>query len=313
MTRQPLVVSVPEPDYAASLADLEGADVIVWDMASRHSRGGEIQLAVVPYMTQLRMPDITPGLESLQVVQIQSAGYEQFVDGLPDGVLLCNAAGVHDASTAELAVALTLASVRELPELLAAQADSRWEPLRIRPSLADRSVLVVGYGRIGQAIAHRLQPFEVTVAAVASKARPGDGLVDQVHGIDELPDLIGHHDVVVVIVPLTETTRSLVDADLLGRMRDGALLVNVSRGAVVDTDALAAACASGRLRAALDVTDPEPLPAGHPLWTTPGVIITPHIGGATQAMRPRAKALVRRQVEAMLAGSPLDNVVAGGS
>jgi phosphoglycerate dehydrogenase-like enzyme len=312
MTRKPLVVSVPEPDYAASLADLDGADVIVWDMASRHPRGAEIQLAVVPYMTHLQMPDITPGLDSLQAVQIQSAGYEQFVDGLPDGVLLCNAAGVHDASTAELAVALTLASVRELPELIAAQADSRWEPLRIRPSLADRSVLVVGYGRIGQAIARRLQPFEVTIAAVASKARPGDGLVEQVHGIDELPDLIGHHDVVVVIVPLTDSTRRLVDAGLLGRMRDGALLVNVSRGAVVDTDALAAACASGRVRAALDVTDPEPLPAGHPLWTTPGVIITPHIGGATQAMRPRAKALVRRQVEAMLAGRPLDNVVAGG-
>lgn len=311
MTRPSLVVSVPEPDYAAPLDDLDGADVVVWDMASRHPRGAEIQLAVVPYMTRLRMPDITPGLESLQAVQIQSAGYEQFVDGLPDGVLLCNAAGVHDASTAELAVALTLASVREFPELLAAQADSRWEPLRIRPSLADRSVLVVGYGRIGQAIARRLQPFEVTIAAVASRARPGDGLVEKVHGIDELPELIGRHDVVVVIVPLTDSTRRLVDAGLLARMRDGALLVNVSRGPVVDTDALTAECASGRLRAALDVTDPEPLPPGHPLWTTPGVIITPHIGGATQAMRPRAVALVRRQVEAMLAGAPLDNVVAG--
>ena len=313
MTRQPLVVSVPEPEYAASLADLDGAEVIVWDMASRHPRGAEIQLAVVPYMTGLRMRDITPGLESLEAVQIQSAGYEQFVDGLPEGVLLCNAAGVHDASTAELAVALALASVREIPELVAAQADSRWEPLRIRPSLADRSVLVVGYGRIGHAIARRLEPFEVRLTAVASRARDGDGLVERVHGIDELPDLVGHHDVVVVIVPLTDSTRHLVDADLLGRMRDGALLVNVSRGPVVDTDALTAECHAGRLRAALDVTDPEPLPAGHPLWTTPGVIITPHIGGATQAMRPRAKALVRRQVEAMLGGRPLDNVVAGGS
>jgi phosphoglycerate dehydrogenase-like enzyme len=264
-------------------------------------------------MTQLRMPDITPGLESLEAVQIQSAGYEQFVDGLPDGVLLCNAAGVHDASTAELAVALTLASVRELPELLVAQADSRWEPLRIRPSLADRSVLIVGYGRIGQAIARRLEPFEVAMAAVASRPRPGDGLVEHVHGIDELPGLIGRYDVVVVIVPLTDSTRRLVDSQLLARMRDGALLVNVSRGAVVDTDALTAECATGRLRAALDVTDPEPLPPGHPLWTIPGVVITPHIGGATQAMRPRAKALVRRQVEAMLSGAPLDNVVAGGS
>lgn len=313
MNHHRLVVSVPDPEYAASLATVDGAEVVVWDMAARHPRGAEIQLAVVPYMTSLRMRDITPGLESLRAVQIQSAGYEHFVDDLPTGVVLCNAAGVHDASTAELALALILASVREIPEFVAAQADSRWEPLRIRRSLADSSVLVVGYGRIGRAIARRLEPFEVTVTAVASRPRAGDELVEQVHGIEELSDLVGRHDVVVVIVPLTGSTHRLVDADLLGRMRDGTLVVNVSRGGVVDTDALAAECASGRLRAALDVTDPEPLPAGHPLWTTPGVLITPHVGGATSAMRPRAEALVRRQVEAMVAGRPLDNVVAQGS
>jgi len=313
MTSEPLVVSVPDPEYAASLADVDGVDVVVWDMAQPHPRGAEIQLAVVPYMTGLRLPDITPGLDSLRVVQIQSAGYEQFADGLPEGVVLCNAAGVHDASTAELALALTLSSIREIPEFLAAQAVSRWEPLRIRPCLADSAVLVLGYGQIGRAIARRLAPFEVTITAVASRARAGDDVVDHVHGIDELPDLLPRHDVVIVIVPLGERTHHLVGADLLARMRDGALLVNVSRGPVVDSDALAAECASGRLRAALDVTDPEPLPVEHPLWTTPGVIITPHVGGATRAMRPRAMALIRRQVEAMLGGRVLDNVVAIGS
>ena len=312
MTSERLVVSVPEQEYAAALADLDGADVVVWDMASPHRRGAEIQLAVVPYMTSLRLEDVTPGLRSLRAVQLQSAGFEQFLDGLPPGVLLCNAAGVHDASTAELALTLILASVREIPEFVAAQTDSRWEQLRIRPCLADTSVLVLGYGRIGRAIARRLVPFEVKVTAVASRARAGDDIVDRVHGIEELADLVPHHDVVVVIVPLTPRTHHLVDADLLARMRDGALLVNVSRGPVVDTDALVAECATGRVRAALDVTDPEPLPPDHPLWKTPGVLITPHVGGATRAMRPRAMALIRRQVGALVAGAPLENVVATG-
>lgn len=311
MIPTPLVVSVPEPDYAEALADLEGVDVVVWDMGRPHPRGPEIRLAVMPYMTNLRVGDVVEGLDALEVVQLQSAGYEQFLDELPDGVTLCNAAGVHDASTAELALALTLASIRDFPEFLAAQGRSHWEPLRLRTSLADKRVLVVGYGQIGRAIARRFEPFEVTLTAVASRARDGDDLVPHVHGIDELPELLPQQDVVVVIVPLTDATRGLVGAGMLGRMPDGALLVNVARGPVVDTEALMAECASGRLRAALDVTDPEPLPDGHPLWSTPGVIVTPHVGGATDAMRPRAMALVRRQVEALLAGRSVDNVVAG--
>jgi phosphoglycerate dehydrogenase-like enzyme len=265
----------------------------------------------MPYMTKLGLADVTRGLDALQVVQLQSAGYEQFVGALPDGVTLCNAAGVHDASTAELALTLTLASIRDIPELVGSQGRRHWEPLRLRSALADRRVLVVGYGRIGRAIARRFAPFEVTLTAVASRARAGDELVPHVHGIDELPDLLPDHDVVVVIVPLTDSTRGLIDASLLGRMPDGALLVNVSRGPVVDTAALVAECTAGRLRAALDVTDPEPLPEDHPLWAAPGVLITPHVGGATDAMRPRAIALVRRQVEALLAGESVDNAVAG--
>ena len=307
-----VVVSVPDEEYAAALADVDGADVVVWDMQGPHDRGAEVRLAVMPYMTRLTVAEISDGLDSLEAVQIQSAGFEGFVDGLPPGVVLCNAAGVHDASTAELALTLTLASIREIPEFLAAQTDSTWLPLTLHRALADRRVLVLGYGNIGRAVARRFLPFEVSVTAVASRARQGDDLVDTVHGIDELPDLAAHHDVLVVIVPLTDATRGLVDAALLARLPDGALVVNVARGPVVDTDALVAECVTGRLRAALDVTDPEPLPEDHPLWTTPGVIITPHVGGATEAMRPRALDLIRRQVLALRDGHPLANVVATG-
>src|SRR6478609_1209388 len=311
MATQPVVVSLPDPEFAEALADLDGVDTVVWDMEGPHPRGPEIRYAVMPYMTSLDLADVTRGLDALEVVQLQSAGYEQFVARLPEGVTLCNAAGVHDASTAELALTLTLASIRDIPEFVGSQHQGRWEPLRLRASLADRRVLVVGYGRIGRAIARRFAPFEVTLTAVASRAREGDELVPRVHGIDELPDLLPDHDVVVVIVPLTSATRGLFDRPMLRRMPDGALLVNVARGAVVDTDALAAECSSGRIRAALDVTDPEPLPQDHALWTTPGVLITPHVGGATDAMRPRAIALVRRQVESLVSGVPVDNAVAG--
>jgi phosphoglycerate dehydrogenase-like enzyme len=194
-----------------------------------------------------------------------------------------------------------------------AQSSSSWAMPRIWDALADKRVLVVGYGQIGQAIVRRVLPFEVEVTVVASRRRGGDELVDVVHGIDELSELAPAADVLVLIVPLTDATRRLVDADLLARLPDGALVVNVARGGVVDTDALVAECATGRLRAALDVTDPEPLPDGHPLWSTPGVLITPHVGGATTAMAPRAVALLRRQVEALRDGRPLDNVVRAGS
>lgn len=308
----PLVVSVPEEAYAAGLGTLDGVEVLTWDLTQPHPRQDELRLVVPPYQTSLRVGDRLRGLERLQVVQLLTAGYEQLLADVPEGVTLCNAAGVHDASTAELAVALTLASMRRIPEFHAAQADSSWASPRIWPALADRRVLLVGYGQIGRAIARRLAPFEVSITSVATQARAGDDLVDRVAAIDELPDLASSHDVLILIVPLTGRTRRLVDASLLARMPDGGIVVNVARGPVVDTDALRAECASGRLRAALDVTDPEPLPPGHPLWTTPGVLITPHVGGATTAMRPRALRLLRNQLEALRDGHDLVNVVGRG-
>ena len=166
-------------------------------------------------------------------------------------------------------------------------------------------MLIVGYGAIGEAIERRLLPFEVEVVRVARSARDG------VHGIDELPALLPDADVVVLVVPLTDATRGLVDAGFLARMKDGALLVNVARGAVVVTDDLVAALHSGRITAATDVTEVEPLPSDHPLWRAPGLLISPHVGGASSAMWPRAYRLVRDQLQRYADGAPLVNVMTG--
>lgn len=250
-------------------------------------------------------------MPKVRVVQTLTAGVdhvEPAVPKLPPGALLCNARGVHDASTAELALALALASLRDVPGFVRAQDAGRWEP-GFRPALADRTALIVGYGAIGAAIEERLVPFEVErVHRVARTARSAPR--GPVHTLADLPGLLPEADVVFLVTPLTEATRRLVDADFLARMKDGALLVNVARGAVVDTGALLAELESGRLRAALDVTDPEPLPAGHPLWKAPGTLITPHVGGPTSAFRPRAERLVRSQLELFAAGERPRNVVA---
>jgi phosphoglycerate dehydrogenase-like enzyme len=238
----------------------------------------------------------------LHVVQTLTAGYEHVLPHLPPGVRLCNARGVHDASTAELALALMLASLRGIPDFVRGQDRSEWRHAR-HESLADRTVLIVGYGGIGEAIERRLAGFEVTVLRVARTAREG------VAPLEDLPDLLPRADVVVLCVPLTDQTRHLVDAGFLGLMRDGALLVNVSRGAVVDTGALLAELATGRLRAALDVTDPEPPPADHPLWSVPGLLLSPHVGGNSTAFLPRAQGLIVDQLTRYAAGEPLRNEI----
>jgi len=237
-------------------------------------------------------------------VQTLTAGVDHIRSVLPEGVVLCNGRGIHDTSTAELALTLILASLRGIPEFVRAQDTGRWRPER-RAALADKRVLIVGYGQIGAAIEARVLPFEAEVVRVARRARPG------VHPIEELPSLVPDADVVVLIVPSTEATRHLVDAAFLDRMRTGALLVNVARGSVVDHDALATALHQGRVRAALDVTDPEPLPDGHPLWSAPHLLITPHVGGASSAMWPRAYRVVREQLERYAAGDELANQVTG--
>jgi len=265
-----------------------------------------VQFFVPNYEGGFDMAETLTRMTSLQVVQTQTAGVDNVAPHLPDGVTLCNARGVHDASTAELAVGLLLATLRGFPEFVRAQDEGRWAYGR-RKSLADSTVIVVGAGSIATALRSRLLPFEVEVLRVGSRARTDPNGV--VHGIDELPDLLPTADAVVLLVPLTDATHHLVDAPFLARMKDGSVLVNVARGPVVDTDALLAETTSGRLLAAVDVTDPEPLPADHPLWQSPGVLISPHVGGATSAMFPRVHALIREQLTRFAAGVPLTNVV----
>ncbi len=301
-----LIVSVPRPELARDLEPLpDGVEVIVWPMDAASPRP-RIDLVVPPYMAAIdswlaHLDDV-----QTQLVQIQSIGYEGFVDKLPAGLVLANAATVHETSTAELALALTLAVQRHLDDFVTAGRDGLWKQLYSK-SLADRRVLLLGYGGVGKAVAARLAGFEVEIVPVASRAREEDGI--QVHGIDELSALLPSAEIVILTLPGGQATRHIIGEKELAALPDGALIVNVGRGPLIDTDALVRHARAGRIRAGLDVTDPEPLPADHPLWNTPGVLISPHVGGASSAMHPRVAALVRRQIGHLLAGEEPENVV----
>lgn len=265
---------------------------------------GDVEFYVLPYRFDPYDVELIAQLPNLRVVQTQTAGVDHVRPYLRDGVLLCNGRGIHDASTAELAVGLIIASQRGFPDFVRAQERGEWS-FGFRPSLADRRVLIVGYGQIGAAIEARLQPFEVEVTRVARTAKPG------VHAFEELPDLLPRAEIVVLIVPDTPQTRGMVDRDFLAALPDDALVVNVARGSVVVTDHLVEALQSRRIRAALDVTDPEPLPPDHALWSAPGLLISPHVGGASSAMEPRSRRLVAQQLHRFAAGEPLANVMTG--
>ena len=254
------------------------------------------------YMGPVSDLELISRMPNLKVVQLLTAGFDNALRYVPRGVTLCNAGGVHDASTAELAVGLILASLRGLDEFARAMPSGAWVYAR-REALADKRVLVIGAGGVGRAVQRRLEPFETDVTMAARTARPG------VVATADVGVLLPTVDIVVLAVPLTEDTTGLVDDAFLSRMRDGALLVNVARGPVVDTEALVRHVAMGRIRAALDVTDPEPLPPGHPLWTLPGVLVSPHVGGNTSAFLPRAGRLVAAQMRRFAAGEPLASVV----
>ncbi|MFC8829264.1 2-hydroxyacid dehydrogenase [Streptomyces sp. NPDC057137] len=289
-----------------------GLDYRHWDGAADYPADpADCAFYVVPYMKGMDVA-LRPlaAMTSVRVVQTLSAGIDHVAPGLgrlPSGVRLCNAKGVHEASTAELTVGLVLASLRGIPGFVRGQDAEEWKS-GFYPALADKSVLIVGYGSIGAAIEDRLAPFECArVARVARSARATER--GPVHALADLPDLLPEADIVIVSTPLTEETKGLAGAEFLARMKDGALFVNVARGQVADTKALLAELESGRIKAALDVTDPEPLPPGHPLWHAPGVLISPHVGGSTSAFMPRAKRLLADQLTRYAAGEALRNEV----
>jgi phosphoglycerate dehydrogenase-like enzyme len=301
------IISVPTPDAVGRLGHLPpGVELVVWDgTGNRPAQADGIEFFVGRYDAPPVAADVLAGLPRLKVVQLVSAGVDPWLDRIPAGVQLCNGRGVHGASTAELALAGLLAVLRELPRFDDARRAHRWEQA-LTDGLAGRRVLVLGVGDIGSRIAAAARIFDAETTLVARSARDG------VHSFADLPTLLPDADVVAIAVPHTPQTHRLVDAAFLAAMPDSAVLVNIARGAIVDTDALLAELQSGRLRAFLDVTDPEPLPAGHPLWAAPNLVLTPHIGGGTRGWEDRAYRLVRDQVRRYAAGQPLENLVENG-
>ncbi|GAA4163149.1 2-hydroxyacid dehydrogenase [Gryllotalpicola daejeonensis] len=307
------VVSLPDDRLTAHLEALadpvpDNVDFVEWHLDGP-APADRIDIAVLPYMSvdSGRLQWLSSA--HIELVQSQSIGYDGIEAALPPGLVYANASSVHETATAELALALMLASQRGIDDFVRGAERGEWRAGR-HPSLADRAVLILGYGGVGKAVEARLAGFEVgRVIRVASRAREdaaGHGPV-HVHGIDELPELLPQVDIVVIGTPLNDSTRGLVGVAELAALPDDALVVNVARGPVLDTAAVLAE--AGRLRFALDVTDPEPLPADHPLWRAPGVLISPHVGGNASAMEPRMARLLRRQLGHLLAGEEPENVV----
>lgn len=264
----------------------------------------KITFYVPPYMAGMRALEPISYMSSLQVIQSPNAGVDDVLAILPEGVTLCNAQGVHDASTAELAIGLAISSRRGFATFMHNQGRGIWEHER-RSSLADSRVGIVGMGNIGSLIARQLEAFSVEVIGFT---RSGNGSSTPMSHFDALLPTL---DVVILILPLTTESHHLMNRTRIDSMKFGSTLVNVARGGVVDTDALVDALNQGRITAGLDVTDPEPLPLGHPLWSAPNVIITPHVGGDSSAFNPRVRALIETQLAHFATGQPLINIVAG--
>jgi len=301
-----VLIWVPAQPVAEMLAGLRGAtvEVVAPGNGDLPASAAEVEFYVPPFFPAPPALAAMASMPRLRVVQTLTAGFDKVRPHVPPGAVLCNARGAHDASTAEWVVGAAIASLRQFPYFATEQAAGRWS-YRFTGTLAGTTVLIVGYGSIGQAVERRLAGFDVRVRRVARSARDG------VSPVSDLPGLLGDADVVILLAPVTAATRGMVDAAFLARMKDGALLVNAARGTLVVTDALVAEVSTGRLAAAMDVTDPEPLPPGHPLWSLPNVFITPHVGASTPYSEREANRLVRAQAERYLTGQPLANVITG--
>jgi phosphoglycerate dehydrogenase-like enzyme len=300
------VVCVPDENAVKLLGPVpDGVQVLAWNGEDDRPGGLERTEFWVPQVEEAGdLPAMFAAMPQLKVMQLTSAGIEDVAGRIPDGVTLCDARGVHGSAVAELVLLFILALQRRLPELLDSQRQGRWESVQ-GDDLRDKRAVIIGAGDLGEQTARRLRGFDTVPVLVAHSARDG------VHATAELPELLPEADFVVLTLPLTKQTEGMVDAAFLARMPDGAALINVARGKIVDTDALLAELQSGRLRAGLDVVEPEPLPAGHPLWSAPNLILTPHAAGNIIQSGPRAFALVNDQLRRYVAGEPLINVVEG--
>jgi phosphoglycerate dehydrogenase-like enzyme len=262
----------------------------------------EAEFLVPPYGSR-RVLEALPKMEQLSVIQANSSGVEWLLPHVPPGVTVCNAKGTRDVVVSEWVLAAILAMTKDLPHWHRQQAVGAWKPTLLN-EMAGSQVLIVGYGSIGRAVEDRLTPFDVSVERIASRARPG------VSGVERLAERLPLTDIVILLLPSTPATDGIFDKAMLERMKPGALLVNAGRGTAVYTEALVDAVGKGKIRAALDVTDPEPLPEDHPLWSLPGVLLTPHLAGDSEAAERRVYRLVGEQVTRYVRGEPLVNVVA---
>lgn len=319
-----LRVGVPE-EFDFGLRRLLPADIEIVVVPDDVHEPVEVEFWIVPYMSK-KVAQVLPFMRGVKVLQALSAGVDAMVGSVPAGATLCDGQGIHDISVAEWVVGAVLASLKYFPFYEEIRRSEEWKwraqaeqlyqlrhpdakkmfPAPLGEDLAGKHVLIVGYGAIGKAIESRLMPFEVTFGRVGRSRREG------VEPVSALDALLPHADIVIVIVPLTKDTHGMFDAARLAKMKQGALLVNAARGPVVDTDALIAALQANRIMAALDVTDPEPLPVGHPLWGAPNLFITPHTAGGSPKFLERAYTLAGQQVARYLKGEPLVNVVTEG-
>ncbi|WP_049561176.1 2-hydroxyacid dehydrogenase [Nonomuraea sp. SBT364] len=300
---QDVVVLVPDERGLAALSAVAGLRPLRYDVRAPLPPGAaEARAMVVPSRPVDRVLALIADLPELRLVQTLSAGTDQWQGRLPAGVALSNARGAHGAAVAEWAAAALLALYRGLPGFAADQAAARWRP-RMTESLSGKRVLILGAGDLGGRLRACLEPFGARVTMVARHARDG------IHPMADLPRLLPDHDVVALMLPHTPATHHLADKEFLGRMRDGAILLNAARGPIVDTDALLDETRSGRLRAILDVTDPEPLPDDHPLWHSPGVLITPHVAGTIPEADERSWQVAATQLGQFARGEQPANLV----
>ncbi len=276
-----------------------------------------------PYPT--RNTQIVSHLRGLKLVLSLMAGTEWIPAAVGPHVTICNARGAHNISTAEWTLSAILTMLKHFPLFLDVQRSGEWKrrfeatkeyesvsgdtrqhyPPVMLEELTGKTVLLVGYGSIGKEIERMLGPFRVELIRVARSAREDP----RVHAVSELDALIPQAQVIVLILPASEESRGLIGQKQFALMRQGTLLVNAARGTVVNTDALVDALQTGRIRAALDVTDPEPLPGRHSLWKCPNLLLTPHVGGSSPEFARRALKVAEDELRRYMAGEPLLNVV----
>ena len=299
-----MLIYVPPP--FRDLQVPQGFEATIYDAQQDEVPGTAelVEFYVPAYMASKKVFEVITHMPKLRYLHLLTAGVDSALPYCRPGVTLINAKGVHDSSTAELALALALTSLRGLDDFIRA-GNQMWDLRRSRPSLFDTDVAIVGAGSIGNEIARIFSALGAKTSLISRTGRHGS------LPLSEADDLLGQADIVILIVPLTQDTYQLGDAKFFSLLKDGALLINVARGEVVDTQALLNELTTGRIRAALDVTDPEPLPQDHPLFKLPNCIITPHVGGATDSFFPKAKQLIEENLERIAIGLEPLNIVQG--